>query len=255
MLKFPKSLHLIQDFIHSEDYIFIKDIKSIGNSYKIFSGNYGDFKKTLQEHKEKSDDRRMWHDKQIRYEILDRLARLMYNFFSSAFTLVYHTRNHMNRLYKPNSVMALAYQQYINEYFVDNPLHGFVIDFRNFLCHSTLPYLLSVKKYGHGGGATTFEVKKASLENFKWKPIADTYISNLPDTFDIEEIVDQYFREVENLHKWYRFKQLQLHKEVYSRVLTNKKALLKLAIEDGVTGALPYDQADIEKEEEILQKL
>ncbi|MFD2999917.1 hypothetical protein ACFS7Z_06070 [Pontibacter toksunensis] len=254
-MKFPQALHLIEDFKNSDDYTLIKNIESIKNSYQIFSGNYADFKAALKEHKEKSDDGSMWHDKKIRSEIQDKLVRLMYNFFSSSFTLVYHTRNHKRKLHKPNTVIAIEYQSYLNENFVDNPLHCFVIDFRNFLCHSSLPYIISAKKFGNDGNTTTFRIKKASLQRFKWAPVAKSHIESLSDTFDIEEIVDLYFNKVKNLHEWYRVRQIQFYKDVYERVLLEKKTLLKLATEDRVTQALPFSQSDIEREELILNSL
>jgi hypothetical protein len=255
MSNFPQSLHLIENFKKSEDYNLIKSIESAERSFKIFSGNYFDLKATLGEHDEKSNNESLWNDNHIRWDLQDKLVRLMYNFFSSAFSLVYHTRNHVRKVHRDNNTLIDAYQLYINKHFAGNPLHCFVIDFRNFLCHSSLPFIVSSKRFNKEGAITSFNIDKESLNKFKWEPTSGSFLEKLPNRFSLEDIITPYFTKVETLHLWYKLEQLRYYKDTYVKVISEKKDLIKLAKEDRITSALPFNLEDIEREEQVLQLL
>lgn len=202
----------------------IKSIESIKFSYSIFLSNYSDLKTALEEHREKSDDGSLWSDDELRWIVQERIVRLMYNFFSSAFRLV----NHNRKLYESSTVIAKEYLEYINNNFVSNPLHSFVIDFRNFLCHSSLPLIVSNKKYSNKTVKTTFMIRKDSILKFKWEPVARSYFDSLQETFDLGEIVDQNFHKVRDLHEWYKIRQLQFYRHI-CRGYSKEKGTIELS--------------------------
>ncbi|MEJ8803698.1 hypothetical protein [Pontibacter sp. H249] len=256
-MKFPQSLHLIEEFKKSENYLLIKDIESIRRSFKIFNGNYNDLKAALWEHNIRSVDNTLWEIKEVHWDLQDKLIRLLFNFCSAAAALVPHTRNHKDRLYMQTDQIYVEYEKKLDKSFRNNSLHHFVIGLRNFISHDKLPAVISVRKHDSGTTSTSFSIVKSSLEveNDDWKSKAKEFLSLQPNYINVEELVDQYFLSVKELHNWYSNRQLQHHKKIYTQVISEKKTLLKLATEDRITTALPFDQEDIEREEQILMSL
>ncbi|TPE40277.1 hypothetical protein [Pontibacter mangrovi] len=257
MINFPQSLHLIESFKKSDDYLLIKEIESIRRSFNIFSGNYKDLRNALDEHNLMSSNNSLWESKEIRWEIQDRLTRLLFNFCSAAAALVPHTRNHRDKLYNQADKIFIEYEEFLDKEFRNNLEHHFIIGLRNFISHDKLPAIVSIKRF-HGKITTTsFNIKKSSLEfeDSNWKAKAKDFINDQQENIDVEKLVDRYFLRVEELHNWYSHRQLQHHKEIYAKVIHEKKTLLRSAIEDRITTALPYDQEDIDREEQVLNSL
>lgn len=257
MIKFPQSLHRIEDFKKSEDYLLIKDIESIRRSFNIFSGNYKELKSALDEHNAKSIDNSLWESNEIRWEIQDRLTRLLFNFCSAAAALVPHTRNHKNKLYDRGDSIFTEYEDILDKKFRGNHLHLFIIGLRNFISHDKLPSIISIKKFDGKLISTSFNIKKYSLEvnDSDWKGLAKEFITEQEENINVEEVVDQYFVSVKELHNWYIHRQLQHHKETFGKVILEKKTLLRLAIADRISTALPFNQEDIDREEQVFKLL
>lgn len=257
MYNFPQSLHLIESFKKSEDYLLIKAIESIRRSYNIFSGNYKDLKYALEEHNLKSLDNSLWENNRLRWEIQDRLTRLLFNFCSAAAALVPHTRNHRDKLYNHSDSIFIEYEEILNKEFRHDLLHHFIIGLRNFISHDKLPAVLSIKKFNGKTFTTSFNLRKSSLEvdDSDWKTKAKDFLGDHQENINVEDLVSPYFLRVEKLHNWYSHQQLHHHKEIYTKVFEEKKYLLKLALEDRLTSALPFNQEDIEREERIIKSL
>ncbi|MBC5993862.1 hypothetical protein [Pontibacter cellulosilyticus] len=256
-MKFPQSLHLIEEFKKSENYLLLKDIESIRRSFKIFNGNYSDLKAALWEHNIRSVDNTLWESKEVRWDLQDNIIRLLFNFCSAAAALVPHTRNHRDRLYMQADLIYDEYEKKLDKSFRNNALHHFVIGLRNFISHDKLPVVISIRKHDGRIASTSFNLVKSSLEveSDDWKSKAKEFLSYQQNYINVEELVDKYFLPVKELHNWYSHRQLQHHKTIYAQVISEKKILLKLATEDRITTALPFNKEDIEREEQLLMLL
>jgi hypothetical protein len=176
---------------------------TLGINYFVFETNYEKLKQLLVETQTPD---QMWKSGEVN-AIMYELIRLLHNFLASAKMLVSHTR-HVMRDWYDGSALLDEYQGEIDKRFAANKLAAFIEDLRNYALHYQLPVTNSkveVTPTSDTNGyieKAAFELSRIELRQWsKWTKGRD-YLYQSEQDIVIEELVDQYFRQVQDLHQW-----------------------------------------------------
>jgi hypothetical protein len=176
---------------------------TLGINYYVFETNYEKLKQLLDE-TQKPDQ--MWKSGEVN-AIMYELIRLLHNFLASAKMLVDHTRHVMRDWYGDTALLD-KYQSEIEKRFAANKLSAFIEDLRNYALHYQLPVTTSKIEVTRGADTNgyveraAFELGRAELRKWsEWNKGKD-YLHQSDQDIVIEELVDQYFHQVQRLHQW-----------------------------------------------------
>lgn len=192
-------------------------IERLEISIFIFRGNFEDIMKSIEFFKSSSS--LILHDVRNRNELhqfFKEVTRLLHNYLASAMTLVDHTRILVRELYGGETFLEFnnEYDSKIKTCFVENPLHQFIQELRNYIVHKELPIV---------GSKLNLEEIKADLiidiselrNNFHWKKSAKEFIDSKGDDEKLGSITSDYFKLVLDFHDWFYARQLEIHSEIF----------------------------------------
>ena len=187
---------------------------TLGINYYVFETNYERLKWLLV--KTQTPDQ-MWRSSEVN-SIMYELTRLFHNFLASAKMLVEHTRHVMRDWYSDSNLFG-EYQREINERFVANELSGFIEELRNYALHYQLPLTISRVEVTQNPDTDTFtetaafEIGRSELRKWSgWNKSKD-YLYKSEQNIVIEQLVDQYFSQVQSLHHWITTRLMKEHTE------------------------------------------
>ena len=151
--------------------------------------------------------------------LLDQSSRFLHNFLASAFSLIEHARKIVNRLYSGEAFKD-EYQKKLEQDVINQPIHSFVKELRNYTQHYTLPILALQITFLNGFEDLDFRVKM-DVEILKqwdnWKG-AKSYLDGLGDSCCIETVANEYFVLIQNFYVWLTQRQLSVHKADFERL-------------------------------------
>ena len=192
-----------QELMASEALAIESRFSTLGSNYYVFETNYEKLKQLLAETQTPD---QMWKSGEVN-AIMYELIRLFHNYLASAKMLVDHTR-HVMRDWYGDSALLDEYQSEINKRFAANKLAAFIEDLRNYALHYQLPVTTSrieVTRISDTNGyveKAMFELGRAELRKWSSWDKGREYLYQSEQGIAIEELVDQYFRQVQGLHQW-----------------------------------------------------
>jgi len=107
-----------------------------------------------------------------------------------------------------DSALLDEYQSEIDKRFAANTLAAFIEDLRNYALHNQLPVTTSKIEVTGNSDANgyveraAFELGRAELREWSGWEKGKDYLYQSDQDMVIEELVDQYFRQVQGLHQW-----------------------------------------------------
>ena len=194
----------------SEAYQIYRRIMYLREVFNIFSDNYDEMKKMLEELKKKEiyikliplDRRReMQH-------VLRHIIRRLLNFVASAMMLVDHTRATISDYYQ-GTEFEEKYNSRKDTTFVDNPLHSFIQGLRNYSLHYQLP-LANARFEAYRekldqpfSERLSFVLIRDQLLTWQgWNSRTREYLNSVDKEIDISGLIDSYFQLVYSFHDW-----------------------------------------------------
>jgi elongation factor P hydroxylase len=216
----------------SEAYKIYKRSLDLDQNLFVFERNYQDLKRAIEKCSQ-SEQIDLLLDRHQSEIILHHMCRFVHNFLASAMTLVEHTRIIIRENYVGTS-FSTEYQGEIDKRFVNNPLHQFIQDFRNYALHYSLPitgFRISVKTdqvTGDQEERVVFFISKDTLLLWSgWKD-GKVYLEELNDEIPIENLIDDYFRLVFDFHSWLHKRLQELHKNDFDWLLRMQERINEL---------------------------
>jgi hypothetical protein len=190
-------------------------ILEFDKNFFIFDRNYKDLKSAIEKFSEPESISLLFDHRESQL-ILYHICRLVHNFLASAKTLLEHTRN----LTRENYEKTDFYEQYCKEVeirFLDNPITGFIEDFRNYSLHYSLPitgFRISVindkEKNIQTEHVIFFIEKKSLLKWSNWKK-GKAFLEMGNEEIEIEVLIDDYYQQIFDFHGWINKKLDSIH--------------------------------------------
>jgi len=142
------------------------------------------------------------------------VTRLLHNYVASAKALVDHTRKFVQDEYEDTDFKT-EYDEKIENEFANSQIAAFIQNLRNFCLHRTLPITGASMNFDHEKGmSNTVELLKADLMQWNnWRRLGNEFLDSKDDRFSLLEVVDEYFRKVEEFQGWFEIKQREVHKK------------------------------------------
>jgi hypothetical protein len=186
------------------------------------------------------------------------IARLLHNFFSSAFTLIDNSYSFYDRFYKYSGNFQ-DYKLEITKRFENNALCCFVKDLRHFIQHVQIPTVSIFRHFDEqNGGRYEIKIKKSELLLFKeWSNPSKEFLNQLKDSLDIYDLVNNYKTSIINFYEWVQKRLDNIHaqdrvaiKEKRKEYYFEELRYLPLYIDAGIR---MYKEDDNRKPEQIFQ--
>lgn len=208
-----KSQKLIDEIIHIEELATINKIHS--SNYEILSAHLLEFpnlKRSLP-----GDLISISNDAKVEaWNYMNSLQMFVFNYLSSAKSLIDLTRKHYSNHYKDRGGIDY-YDEKIEENFVGSNLHGFIQQFRNYVIHYGTPPLSMSKNINClDNNKVTHQItlsKKDLLESgFEWNKTSKALFNSEKwgQFQDINVLFREYYLSLKNFQDWYESEQRKI---------------------------------------------
>ncbi len=218
----------------------VREIDSIKWSFKIFHGNYVQLINILKALEDKPESIKLWDVKKKNelYQVFEEIGRLLFNYLAAAFMLIDHTRRYVDKMYMGEKYKSFVseYKKEVTERFANNDNHQLAKGLRNYIQHRNLPAIGSViTATPETGISKSFRIPVDSLLLWDgWSNVSKEKLKATGDSFVIREFIEEYYKQVEDFHKWIWEKQVKMHKEDYDRLNEMKQEAIQELLEAGV---------------------
>ncbi len=263
----------MDELLKMPEYKLRQELLGFETSLYIFDVNYTEFKnivEVLLKDRIKYELVSPRNQDQLRLVQMDILRRL-HNFVAAAKSLVDHSRNLNNKLYKKQNSFP-EYQERVKLDFAEDPLSQFVQDLREYCQHYRAPSIgLSVSVQPTANGDieewTVFLAQKDLRQFDGWNAKAKQYLNEHKGDINILETIDKYRNKVVDFYKWFLRRQDEIHAEEISRFEAKQSQAGILFFEWKINaclknkGSMPFRGEEIyngiltREEFEILEKL
>lgn len=228
----------------SEGWIVEQQLKLLDASVEIFAANYRELKQVLDAFGKPELAmkilQRQDRDAVMRAGQIETLRRF-HNFLASATTLVHHSRRTANRLYA-NLPFIAEYSARVEQDFRDSPLTQFIHRLRNYFLHQTLPPLAAHIEFGDTI-TSSMTLDTADLRRWReWNHQSRIYLESADDELNLADVVEAYKNHVEQFHKWFVKRQLQVHSQAFAELRRLRKRYKRLL--DAFYAALETQRAE-----------
>ena len=116
------------------------------------------------------------------------------------------------------------YNDKVTECFSNNSLHAFVKQFRNFITHVHITKSNWLIKYDEHGRSVFFLLSQDDLNKWgKWNKTAKSYIASNPDGVNVEQLYEEYSKQVKLFHDWLRSQMWKKHSDDLHEYYSCKK--------------------------------
>ncbi len=196
----------LRDFVRTREEIeklpggmIFSELRTLQLSLKIFLSAVEDLLSSINKFKSQSVRPEFWH--MINRPFADKLeVSVQRGILSStmcAMALVDHCRE-FNKEYKID-----GYEGEIKKYFSNNELHGFIHSLRRYITHIRFSKANWLIKHSREGRSVFFLLDKDSLSRFMdWSSAAKKYISKHDEGINVEELFEEYYKNVKRFHNW-----------------------------------------------------
>ncbi|MDN3510815.1 MAG: hypothetical protein NG784_05860 [Candidatus Jettenia sp.] len=212
----------------------LRRIDNFSHTLYIFNKNYSELKKLFDSHNDYSHAMELCHpkNKQKINDIQLEILRLLHNFVAAALSLIDHSRNYYNDLYRGNNRFP-EYEQEVEKRFLNNPLACFVKDLRQFFQHYKIPSILSQVVFIRKTNITRIilQLEKSTLTQFsKWSSAAKEYLKDQGDLIDLFQLISNYYLLIIDFHRWIIDRQKEIHSNEFKKIAEKYNELLSLTI-------------------------
>lgn len=195
-----------RDFVRTREEIeklpggqIFSELKALQLSLKIFLDAVDDLLTSINRFKSQSVRPEFWN--MINRPFVDELeVSVQRGIMSStmcAMAIVDHCRK-FNKKYPIDE-----YENEIRRYFSNNELHGFVHSLRRYITHIRFTKANWVIKHSREGRSVFFLLDTETLSRFSdWSSPAKTYISGHGEGINVEELFEEYSKNVKKFHNW-----------------------------------------------------
>jgi hypothetical protein len=196
---------LSDEITKSKAFEYYRRLNSFRESFTIYQSNYLELVKVFKIMKTPQMVLQVF-DSQNR-EPLNNIQietiRILHNYYASAETLIYLTRNRMGWWYSGTAIKE-EYDRYIQKNFEKNGLAKFITDLRNYSLHYNLPRISSKATIkGTENLDHVFFIRKDSIITWKkWTSDAKMFIRKQDNEIYIELCTQEYYQLTEELHTW-----------------------------------------------------
>ena len=199
-------------------------------SIKIFSRNFSELASLID--KIENPD---FYYKSINNKILDdhhsEIARLLFNYLSSAQSLVDHTRSYFKK-WHGNDAVGKRYQTVIKDTFPDNPTSNMVKDLRNYMLHRGIPSSTIHESFNFEDNlppVITITFKVITLKEWrKWTKGSKEYMRKQGHYVELRKLVKEYHNLVHSFYMWVDDILNESYKEEQSEMLKLLKEVIDL---------------------------
>lgn len=206
--EFGKRFDILEKSVEMEIY---RNFQALQSSFRMFNNNFHELIQELEHLKDPRQALTMYSNSQRENleNLLDQALRLLHNFLASAFSLIEHTRKIVTRLYSGQAFRD-EYQKKLEQDVINNPVHSFVKQLRNYTQHYTLPILaLQITLLEDFDFRIKMDVE--SLKQWDNWGSSRSYLDALKDSCCIETVVNEYFVLIQNFYVWLTEQQLSIH--------------------------------------------
>lgn len=224
----------LDSFLQSPEMEIYQSLQALKATFRIFEGNYYELNKWLEMLKN-SENASVFSpslsvyssnssDEEALEILLDKTLRLLHNFLASAFSLVDHTRNIVEKLYS-STEFEHEYKQKLQQDVKDSLICKFIKVLRHYTLHYKLP-ILSLQITSGENLNFTMRLDVESLRQYKKWDGANAYLENLDDDLCVLTLVDEYYESIKKFYTWLNERQASIHQADLERFQTMKEELL-----------------------------
>ena len=223
---------LIEVVKNSESKKISGRILTLGINFYVFDRNYQEIMKFSDWIEKPEQIMRLW-DPKNRNEldvVINEESRLLHNYLASAKSLVDHTRVVINDWYE-NTEFLKEYDVQIKQRFQDNPVIGFIEEFRNYILHYAIPLTSAaiIMDNRHDGIESSFKIDKESLEEWEgWTNKGKAFFEEIQDDIDIKILVTEYYQQIFKFHRWLEQRMREIHSKELSWLSDMNKKIISL---------------------------
>ncbi len=220
--EFGKRLDILEQSKEMEIY---RNFQALQASFRVFRSNFYELVQGLEHLKDPRNSLTMYSDdkRENLEKLLDKTSRLLHNFLASAFSLIEHTRKIINRLYSGQAFRD-EYQQKLEQDVINQPVHGFVKQLRNYTQHYTLPILaLQITLIEDLDFRVKMDVE--ILKQWDNWGSSKSYVDALGNTCCIETVANEYFVLLQGFYVWLTQRQLSIHQADFEKLQQMKQQL------------------------------
>ena len=195
-----------RDFVRTREEIeklpggqIFSELKTLQLSLKIFLGAVDDLLTSINRFKSQSVRPQFWHmiNRPFADELEISVQRGILSSTMCAMALVDHCLE-FNKKYAID-----GYESEIRRCFSNNELHGFVHSLRRYITHIRFTKANWVIKHSREGRSVFFLLDNETLSRFNdWSSIAKSYISRHSEGINVEELFEEYSKDVKKFHSW-----------------------------------------------------
>ena len=213
------------------------DIFRLIRSWRLFVGNREELEELLGEATEPPQALELWsQDNRKEFEeFLEEVDRLLHNFVASAMTLVYHSRDTVERRLPPDPGDKLAerYQILVDALFTESPLAQFVQSLRNVTLHVRLPVAYGVSRWSREEGLSRTVVldRDYMLARGDWSSLAKQYLEEADEKIALLQVIQGYSQNVRQIQTWLRRALMERHRGPLRELETRHAELRELWLE------------------------
>jgi hypothetical protein len=205
--------------------------------YGIYLRNFDEYNRMMVMHNEDSNLFEPGYKK--RFDVLNEISRLTFNYLSSARSLSLMVPTHTEKFFGEDPFFKM-YETKVSEQFRSDPLSQFIKDLRNFQLKRTIPTPSSYAHFrtGHDSIVTVRYYKDELLEG-TWNALAREYITQHPgEMVDVYKAIKDYHDKNLSFYEWYETQILTVKKATFSTVVNALDAFYEEALEKGLENDL-----------------
>lgn len=179
--------------------IIFSELRTLQLSLKIFLSAVEDLLSSINKFKSQSVRPEFWHA--INRPFADKLEVSVQRGILSSTICAMALVDHCREFYKVYKIDG--YENEIKNYFSNNEVHGFIHSLRRYSTHVRFSKANWLIKHSQEGRSVFFLLDKDSLSRFKdWSKLAKIYISKHDKGVNVEELFEEYCKNVKKFHNW-----------------------------------------------------
>lgn len=159
-----------------------------------------------------------------KWEYMDFLQNYVFNYLSSAKSLIDLTRKHYKNYYEQN-LSIKEYQKKVKENFIESGLHSFIQQFRNYVIHFGTPPLSPSKfiDYMDNHKVTHRVIISKDIlikSGFDWNELSKEFLNSgsWKEYQDINVLFSEYYSSLKSFQDWYYSEQRSLYIEQFEKI-------------------------------------
>lgn len=191
--------------------IFSKSLRGFHAHYYIYARNYEDLISCLK-NVEKIGPHltavEPGEDSNIR-KTYKEVARLIFNFLSSAKARIDYTRCFMDENYENTDLIA-SYKKYITVNYSEDELSRFINDLRNYILHKGIPHI-AISVNWSASKAHVYIEKEQIMNSSFWSPPSKAFLSKCESEIQLRPLFVEYGKKIYVQADWIIHKLYQHH--------------------------------------------